>query len=422
VLRLHLEPGSSLDRSLQAVSRHLGKILEEGVREGYIRVWAYPRVESIIAGGVLSAISSSVGVRPLYKVSVFPPSQIDIPTIILGYSNPDYKASQVSSTLLSLSPEASAPPPPGAVYVTGEGSIAGILGLLLHEQKNAYSRRELLLLLLSASYYGGYVEKTGRFHGLDRAFYEALSAKAPEIDVVNTLKVYNPDKTGLCDAVAMTIDPYYPSLTGDPDACKNLLQANELEDLSDRIVSSLSERELERAALTILSHIQGIVKGHLEASDYIGSIVLYKSIGVDARLLANSIVHFLDSLGDPAIVQSLVYDPETLIQALTRSHIESASDFADYVENVKLVKAKLHSWLRGYMVGDPHGHSPLLLWRALKLKGLVEAEPLIIDRNGKNCVSALQVEEAKGYGEAKKLVSVKAAREDGLWLCVEESA
>ncbi len=420
MLKLVLEPGNTLERTLQAASRQLEKVLEDSINEGYLRIRAYPRLESIISGGVIAGIASSLGVNPIFKVSVSPPAMIDIPTIILGYLNPDYKSNQISSTLISISPEAQAPPPPGAVYITGSGSVSALTGLILTESKGTYSRPESLLLLLSSTYYGGYVEKTGRFHGLDKIYYETLINSGINIEIINTLKVYNPDREGLCDAISKTIDPYYPGLTGDVESCRSLLKANELESLATRIVSSLSERELEKVALAILSHIQGLVKRGLEANDYIASILVLKQFGADARLIGNTLAHYIDAFGHYSPILSIVYNIDPVLQSLIFDHLESAKYFSEFISKKRPVKAKLHSWIKGYMVRIPQGFSPLLLWKAYRIMGLMGDEPLIADRGDEACVSALQLEEARGYGEARKLVNVKAVREEGLWLCLEK--
>jgi len=422
LLRLHLEPGQDLERTLQASASQFSKLLEEAVKEGFLRIRAYPRVDSMFAGGVIASIATTLGIKPIFKVSINPPDVINIPTIILGYKDPEYKSAQVSSLLYSVSIESSNPPPPGAIYITGEGSVAGQLGLILVEAKGAYVRRELLQLLLSATYYGGYVEKTGRFHGLDRIFYESMIELTQDINVINTLKIYDPDKQTLCEGISRTVDPYYPGLTGDSNSCKDLLKANELESLEDRIVSSLSEKELEKAALAILSHIQSIVDTTIEAGDYVGSIIVFRGLGLDSRLLINSFLHYIDSLGDYSTILNIIYSFDQLLRVLPISHQRHAHELAEYVETVKPVKAKLHSWIRGYMVRLPEGFSPLILWRALRLTGKVGDDLLIIDKGDKACLSALQVEEAKGLWEARKLVRVKAAVEEGLWLCLKKNA
>lgn len=422
MLKLVLKPGDGLERSLSAGARQLERLIEDGIREGYVRLRVYPRADLLIASAAFLSLLYSFNIRPLFKVSVKPPSAIDVPTMILGYNNPSYKTGDVSSTLVSISLQADNPPPPSATYISGEGSVPAMLGLLLARAGASYARTEWLLLLLSAAYWGEYIEKSGKMHGLDALLYSELSRMNTGLEIVNTLKVYKPTSTPLCQAVARTIDPYYPGLTGDPDACTELLQGSGVGELAGRIAARLSPEELEKTALVILSHLKDEVGQSIDVSEYVAGLVVSRTLGFDPRLRANSILYAADSIGDPSLAVSIASQQDTVAEKLEEHHMDSAQAFAAIVGEARLVKTKVQPWIRGYKVMDEVRVSPLFLWRALKLSGRINDSHLLFDYEGKLCASSLQVEEALGYGEARKLVEVKAAVEEGLRLCVRENA
>lgn len=422
MLKLVLEPGDNLDRSLSAAARQLERIVEEGIKEGYVRVRAYPRPDVVVASAAILSMLYSFGIKPLFKVSVRQPSSIDIPTILLGYNNPNYKSRDVSSSLLSVSLEANNPPPPSATYISGQGSVPAMLGLMMSKAGASYGRREYLLLLFSAAYWGGFIEKTGKMHGLDKLLYDALVEADTGLEILNTLKVYKPMSMTLCQAISKTIDPYYPGLTGDPEGCVDLLQGNGAGDLVGRVVATLKREELEKAALIILSHIREVVGRDVDVGEYVAGLTLSRVLNFDPRLRANSILYAIDLEGDLTPIVSIASQLDTVIEKVEDYHIEISSYFADIVDGVKLVKTKVQPWIRGYKIVSESKTSPLFMWRALKLSGRISDSPLLFEVDGKLCASTLQVEEALGYGEAKKLVDVKAVEEVGLSLCVKESA
>lgn len=422
MLKLVLEPGEGLDKNLAAAAKQLERLVEEGVREGYVRVRVYPRAELLVASAPLLSTLYSLGVKPLFKASLKPPTVIDTPTILLGYNNPNYKSSEVSSTLLSFSQEAGNPPPPSAVYVSGQGSVPAMLGLVMMKAGSAYGRRDNLLTLFSGVYLGGYVEKAGRMRGLDKLFYDALMEAKTGIELVSTFKVYKPMSGPLCQAVARTIDPYYPGLTGDADACVDLLEGNGAGDLALREAASLKRDELEKAALIILSHIRDSTGRDVEAADYVGGLAVVRQLGFDPRLRANSILYALDVEGDSSPIASASARPELVVDRLEDYHMADAPSFASLIEESKLVRVKVQAWVRGFKVSAPRDPPPLFSWRALRLSGRVDSSPLLFETSEGLCSSTVQVEEALGYGEARKLVEVKAAEEVGLRLCMRESA
>lgn len=422
MLKLTLEPGESLERSLGAAARQLERIVEEGLREGYVRVRVYPRADLLVASAAILSMLYSFGIRPLFKASVKPPGSVDIPTILIGYNNPGFKSRDVSSQLLSVSVEANNPPPPSATYISGQGSVPAILGLTLSRAGGSYGRKDYLLLLFSATYWGGFVEKTGKMHGLDKLLYDTLVEANIGLEIVNTLKVYKPASMTLCQAISKTIDPYYPGLTGDQEGCVELLEGNAAGDLAGRIVSTLKKKELEKAALTVLSHVRDNVGRDVEVGEYVAGLAVSKPLNYDPRLRANSIIYTLDLEGDQSHIASIAAQQERVIERLEDYHLGIASLFAEAVEKVKLVKTRVQPWIRGFKVIVDSKISPLFLWRALKLSGRMDESLLLLERGGKLCASTLQVEEALGYGEAKKLVDVKAVEEVDLNLCVKEPA
>ncbi len=424
MLKLVLEPGDHLDRSAEAASRQLSKLSEASIERGYVRVRAYPRPDALLASVAALLHFYSLGVRPVFRVSVHPPSRIDVPTLVLGYNSLNYKSSDVDDLLVAVSQDIAAPPPPGAVYVTGRGSVAGLLGYTMLAAGRSMARREIVYTLVAGLYAGPFVERTGRFHGVDKVFIEAVPERSGVgVEYVTGLKAYEPSRLPVCDAISSTIDPYYPDLTGDPRFCRDLLESKGVGELAERLLSSLSEGELEKLALAILEHIRDRKGDAVEASDYIGSIaVAPPPESTDLRMLSHALLYVADAVhSDHVAVEAASYF-DYHVAAYTRVLKHSSRTLPRLVEEARPVRMRVQSWIRGYKVDVPEGVSPLFLWRALRMVGAVDDSPLLFSRGDKLCMSALQLEESLGYGEARKLVDVKAAVEEGLLLCTAENA
>ncbi|MCE4624453.1 MAG: hypothetical protein F7C35_01130 [Desulfurococcales archaeon] len=424
MLKITLEKNKSLERHLEAATKYFAKLVEEASSHGWARVWAYPRLDAMMTGAALSSVLMSLGVRTAFKASLDPPPGVSMPTVLVGYSNIPYGSPQVEATLVAISQKIEGPPPPNALYLEGDGSTGALAGLILLSLGGIYPRREALSLLLASLYYGGKMDKLGRLYGLDQTFVSKVSESEAlgELDVITSLKAYNPHLMATCSSIAATVNPYYPSLTGNPEECLRTLADAGIERLASQRLVDMGEEDLKLVAKTVISRVQDELEenAEIEVADYVGGLMisLNNPLG-DYRHLADSVLHAVEAYHslEPLLGASLDLDNDGPI--LSTLLIESAERYAEIIEKGKLRRLKIMPWLRVYHVEGVEEHSPTLVWKALVLTGKIPSESIIAVSGGEEDVyevSSIQIEEALGSGEARKLRNIKALEGDGLYL------
>lgn len=423
MLKLRLEPGQGLERQVEAASRHLEKLLEEALRVGYLRIAAYPRPENVIAAASLFSVAAQAGINPILSIDVRPPP-VDIPTIVLGFNNAGYKGGAVSAPLMVIARETGGPPPPGAVYVDGDGSVPALLALIVLGARSLLGRGDFLRIVLAAIQYGGGVDKKGRAYGLDKIVYDEARKDPLGMEELVSLKVYKPLSSTVCNALSYTIDPVYPGLTGDPVACRDLLSGEGLGDIAERTVASLDDNEMEKLAVTVLRYLQDVgVKANVE--EYVGSIPVLPRDPYfeDIRMLAHSLVFSLEEAGSLSPLLSAALEPGYTAQTLDSFMASLAERTAGSLQGLAFTRHRIYAWLRTYKVRGPEPLPPSLAWRLGVLTGRLEEESiLLVEREGRLCASAFQAEQAAGAGIAKRIVESKAGTLEGIWLCLNHHA
>ena len=416
MLKLSLEKGRAYERQAEAAGKFLAKLIEEAVREGWIRIYAYPRPDSVVAAASLFIAAASAGARPIIGVSIDPPPRIDVPTVLLGYSQPDYGTSDIDSMLAVFSPEVKGSPPPNTLYVEGDASSAGLVGAALLQVGGLYARRDILGLILAGMHYGGKVDKVGKFYGVDEIVFEAIisSGILGQLDVVTSLKVYKPTEYPICRSIAVTVNPVYPGLTGSSERCLQLLSAVGLEKLAQRRVSDLDDEELKNLVRSVIGAVQDSIGRDVDVKEFVGGIIVSRAgRPSDYRMLADALVYSMEWSGtiEPALALASNFDEELpLIERVLES---GAPRLAALVEDARPVRLRTVPWLRAYLVDADVPQ--LFLYRALRLVGRLNGESVIVYEGGDGyVVSAFQVEEALGAGQLRKLKNVKAIEGDGL--------
>ncbi len=420
MLKLRFEPGENLDRHRDAAARNLSKLFEKAVDEGYLRIWSYPRLDSLISGAVLYAVASSLGIKPLFKSTIYPPEKIDIPTILLGFPAIDYGTGEVDKPLFAISPKIATSPPPDTVYLDGDGSTPALLTLVLLGMGSIFTRTEYLTLLLSAMYAGESVDLRGRFYGIDAHVIDKLmTSDKLSLEPLTVLKSYLPHEYPLCKSISITVNPYYPSFTGNEEECIKVLQTSGLSNYVEKTQDTIGRKELEKIAVTILSRIKELLLvNELDASYYLGSIMVSRNNEVsirDYRMTADAILYSIESSSslEPLLSISLSLNYEYKI--IENNIIRYSSILASQVGNLRPKKIKQIPWARTYLIDVDTPLSLTLLWRALTLLRRIERDSiLVIEYNDGLFASSLQVEDALGYGSLKKLSDAKAISGDGL--------
>ena len=420
MLKLTLEKGKSLERHVEAAAKFLSRLVEQAQDTGWARIYAYPRPASLAAGAAMFSLISSFGVRPIFSVSLDPPSRVEVPTVLLGYPGGlDYSTGDVDTGLLAVSPRIESPPPPNAVYVDGDGSVPGILGMLILWIGGLFLRRDVLSLLVSGLYYGGRMDKVGRLYGIDAAFYERVSSLEimKGIGVVTSLKAYRPLTRRLCESISSTLNPFYPGITGDKEGCFRVLAAAGLERVAEQSLASLGRDDLKLVVKAVVSMVREEAGREVDLEEFVGGIIVSEEgQPEDYRMLSDAIVYAVETVrgADPLLGLASYFQEEVSI--IYKIVENGAPDCAELVERFKSRRVKSAPWLRVYEAPEEVS-SPTILWKALSLLGKVERESVIaVPSDEGYIVSAIQIEESMGYGEARKLRGIKVLEGDGMLL------
>ena len=421
MLKLTLTPGANLDRVLESVSRSFLSLLEEAGRSGVLRIYSYLNPDPLVAASMVFLKAVSVGVEPVVTLALNPPAVVEEPSVLLGFGNLDYKSSDVKSKLLAFySGELKSVPVHGATYVDGQGSVSAMVYLSLtggREYDLAY-----VTAALAGSYLSRFVDRQGRFHGLDRVVLDKLRlATRLSLEMVTTLKGYKPASRDACESLSVTSSPYYPSLTGDYELCIKTLQTRNLSHLLGVKLASLDQKSLEALVAAVADVARRVYNADLDPGELVGGILVStspESPVVDFREAADALTYISEAVMDPGRLIATLVDVENeypIVEARLEGY---ASRLNELIRGVKPAKMKGGIKTQFYSVQLGAGDSPSLVWRALRALKLVEQESvLVFESEGGHWISPFQVEEALGYGGCRRLVEQGLAelREGYLW-------
>jgi hypothetical protein len=421
-------PGSQRDEKvLEALASAFNRLLDDGSKTGYVKVYAYPTGDSLAAMVFVARRLLAAGVRPVMAVSLrYPPPEA--PMVLLGYDNVSFRAGEVEHTVVALASGDMRGKPVLNVYMFhGEGSVsalalAGVAGSI------GYKGSWDPLIALAGFYLGRYAGREGRLHGLDRIMAEEVArVDTYSLEPYTGLRVYKPHHGDACTAIARTANPYYPGLTGDEDYCREALQAQGAGDMASKpLASATSEEELARLVEAVMEVVRarGAWRSFDEAvmDEYLGGFMISRqpmSPIQDLRMAADTLVYAAEAGGLRALA-AIAADLDVEYQLAERALESYSSRLPRAVEAAKPRRLRVQSKYRVYLVDADRVDSPYLLWKALSLLGFVERDAIIaLDLGDEGAlISPLQAEAAAGSGAARRLVDSKIAEGEGLelWL------
>jgi len=412
LLKISLQKSSRLDRDLEAASKGMASLIEAGMDYGLLKIVAYPNLDPVIAASLVASYLISIGVRPSYRVSYSPPSSVSGPTLLLGYPSLNYDVGDIGDKLLAVSYEDMLGQPPlGAVYVESTGSISAALSLILSTTSWGL-RDEQRLKALIGTYASKYVDSIGKIHGIDSILVESMEPAG--LTMVTTVKSYKPSELELCSALSITLDPFYPDITGDEDFCRKMLEAAGIGSLVEKKPESLKPEELGKLSKALIEHASRYSRRDLDPADFFGGILVSTNTPPsDPRMSAHAILAGIESIGDPSVALAAMVDFESEYEVLESRISAAAKVYGEEVSSAKPRRHKGPNWLRIYQVNEGKVRSPTLLYRTFVLLGIIEKESVIVfERGGETMASPFQVEEALGYGSLGKLVDAKLAEPD----------
>lgn len=415
---------ANIDKFISAASKALYSIIEDGGKAGLIRIYSYPNLDSIVASTLIFKYALSSNTKVAINIVLDPPRTIEYPTILVGFEDLNYKSDNVKSKVLAFySGELKSIPVHGATYIDGSGSLSSIVYLTITGGKSIDI--DLALIALTGSYTSRFIDKVGRFHGIDRIMLDKLRLNQTlSLDMVTVVKAYKPNIKDVCTSISSTIDPYYPILTGSRDSCLSLLDSYKISDIALRQLSRLDQKSMENLAIAIIDYIKKSSNVELKPEGIIGGVLVSDNQTlpiVDFREASHTLLYIAEAVEDLGRVVATLLDlnGEYL---MAESRLESYSKkISETISKLKPLKLKTNTDFKFYEVSLDKGNSPTLVWRALKLLGLVEHDSVIVySRDETLRVSPLQVEEALGYKGCKRLVDSNIASYKGGFLLVKE--
>ncbi|MEN2999887.1 MAG: hypothetical protein ABDH61_04865 [Acidilobaceae archaeon] len=407
MLKLTLSP-LTLEREIGTARKSLEALLNEAE---LLRIYSYPALDPLIASAILFQYSSKLGVRAALKVTPEPPRVVEGESFLTGYRELNYRTEDVKRRLVALSSgELKSIPVHGTTYVEGEGSCSATLALMLEGLDS-----ELSLLALAGSYASKYVERIGRFSGLDQVLLERLRSNASlSLSMKTVLKVYRPHERDACTAMTHTLDPYYPGITGTGEGCRELLSFGAGEGMRGEL-AKLEGKAVERLAVAVLEYAESKFKLKLEPEEVVGGLLISENRTLpftDPREASHALLYAAEASLDlgrvAATVAELPYE-----YPMAEARLEGyAQRLAELVRGGVTRRGNLR--LKVYEAPISKGDSPTLLWRALRVMKAVEQDSIIAFRGEEGLfASPLQLEEALGYGAARR---VGEWREGLVWL------
>ncbi len=419
-------------KALEALASAFNKLVEDGGKVGFVKVYSYPAGDSLAAQLFASRRLMAAGVRPVLGVSLRPPKP-EGPTLLLGYDSVNVRAGEAEYTVLAInSGELRGKPSINVYLVEGDGSVSAIT-LAAVAGSIGYKGGWDAMLALAGSYLGRYSGREGRLHGLDKFMAEELMrVDSYSLETYTGLRVYKPHHGDACKALSRTSNPYYPSITGDEEYCREALEAQGVGRLASQNLASLSARGEEEVARLVEAVIEVVRERGAWArfdeqviDEYLGGFIISRqplNPLQDLRMAADTIVYSAEVGGLHALA-SIAADLEVEYQVAERSLEDYSERLPDAVEAAKPRRLKLQTKHRVYLVDGGRGDSPYLLWKALSLLGQVERDSIIVlNVEGERIASPVQAEAAGGSGTVRRLVETRLFEGEGLRLWLRASA
>ncbi len=264
---------------------------------GYVGIYAYPSLDAVVASSILSALLQRKGIRSWILVNPLPPAVIEEPSILVGFE-----------ASLAVSAEFRAPSiviargekPQGltraAVVASRDASLSTLAAGMLSE---VLVVGDVGVVAVSMGYWLGLDrDKEGDFIGPDRWLAELLDAEN-RTERMLTIKLFDWFEKSVEDAIASTLDPFYPGLTGDREAVVKMLEGDEeaRKALGVRVTEA-PESAVTRIAEMLYEHLRSSSRSQRRVTEVVGWTRYTRRLPVgDLRRIPAVIAAWLESRG-----------------------------------------------------------------------------------------------------------------------------
>ncbi|WP_410712329.1 hypothetical protein [Caldisphaera sp.] len=421
LLKIKIEKGENLEKQQTSFSNSLGKLFQEAKDNGILRIILYPSLENIISSLILFNVSLNLSVKPSISIRLNPPQKINEPTILIGYSNLNYKTSDISSALISLAHEINSVPVGNSTFVEINGSIGSGIYLALKGSDIINVRPEYAILSMASSYASKYVDNAGKFYSLDELVVNRIISNDSNLkmETITGLKIFRPLSMDFCKSLSITLNPIYLTLSNE-DVCEKHLRENGLEGLINSNIGKIDDETMKNLIISIINLMKNISKRNIDPYDYAGAMEISTAriVMEDPREVMYSIMLLMDTMGFDSVV-GLISDYENEYPPIIHHLKYAVNKSVDVILNNRFSKVNQINFGKVYTVNDDN--LPIgAIQRQLKILGLIEKDAILgyLD-NGILKLPVLSFEESMGYNSASRFVQTFKADFDGDFIWVK---
>lgn len=421
LLKLKIEKSENLEKQQTLFSSNLSKLFQESKDNGILRIILYPSLENIISGLILFNVALNLNIKPSISIKLNVPQKINEPTILIGYSSLNYKASDVSSALISLAHEINGIPVGNSTFIEINGSIGSGIYLALKGSDIINVRPEYAILSMASSYASKYVDDAGKFYSLDDLVVNKVISNDDNLkmETITGLKIFRPLSMNLCKSLSITLNPIYLTLSNE-DACEKYLKENGLENLINGNIGKIDDETMKNLIISIISLMKKISKKNIEPYDYAGAMEVSTSriVMEDPREVMYSIMLLMDTMGFGSTV-GLIADYENEYPQIIHYLKDAVSKSSDIILNNKFSKVNQINFGKVYTVDEDN--LPIgAIQRQLKILGLIEKDGILGYLNNNVLkLPVLSFEESMGYNSASRFIQAFKADFDGDFIWVK---
>ncbi|AFZ70217.1 hypothetical protein Calag_0450 [Caldisphaera lagunensis DSM 15908] len=421
MLKIKLDKGKDIDKLKLQISAALNKVLQESKDNNILRIIVYPSLENIIGGLMLFNVALNLNIKASISTRLNAPSKITDPTILIGYSNLNYKVSDIESVLVSLSHEINEIPIGNSTFVEINGSIGSGIYFALKGSDIINVKPEYAILSLASTYASKYVSKSGEFSSFDKDVIETLitSDDSLNMEIVTGLKIFRPTSLNFCESLSITLNPLYLTLTNE-DSCQRFLKENGFEMLINSNIGKIDNETNKNITVSIYKYLKdNIIKNKIDIQEYVGGVGVSKAriVMQDPREVIYSIMLLIETMGFHSAV-GLIADYENEYPQIPHYLRSSVKIAEDVILNNKFNRASQINFAKVYVTNEDN--LPITaIQKQLKIMGYIDNDAILgyLDKN-KLKIPILSLEDSLGYGSAARFIQTFKGEFDGesVWI------
>ncbi len=348
-----------------------------------LRIILYPSLEGYIASAILLKTLSVSDIEVIVNPTLSKSGEYDEPAIVLGFKD---RVDVVAPYVLQIVKNKRISENLGkgrrmGIFSSYPAFIAKML------ENNIVITDEVMIFSIVSSVARESIK------GIDYEYINKLLEKKVLEQYDAALKIYEWHRKPLCDALALTIEPYIPGISGRKDNCISMLTSEGIKIIDEkgnyRKILDLNENELKRVVNLLYTTISAKSKIKLGPSEIVSKtyIILKEDFvgATDIRFLYQSLLY-----------SSEIYGPE-YVTALLLNKLYMAYISSLYEENIpryaqelaQIIKSQPLETEKTIVVNTNFLIPPSLISSILKIYHNITGKPVIVCTESK-CILSLE--------------------------------